>query len=104
MVVLDVAILPKQSRKLPLLSFDSKLLGDLLHAQSERSAPLRHALRPNPKDRTLSQAPQWEAADAEIKVPSDENTEFKGSPFIKAWSRSVYRHACYAYFQGFLPC
>ena len=103
MVVLDVAILPKQSRKLPLLSFDSKLLGDLLHAQSERSAPLRHALRPNPKDRTLSQAPQWGAADAEIKVPSDENTEFKGFLF-KAWSRSAYCHACCAYCQGFILC
>ena len=31
-------------------------------------------------------APQWGAADAEIKVPSDENTELKRSPF-KAWSR-----------------
>ena len=46
--------------------------------------------------------PQWGAADAEIKVPSGENTEFKRSPF-KAWSRSVYSHTCYAYCQGFLP-
>ena len=46
---------------------------------------------------------QWGAADAEIKVPSDGNTELKGSPF-KAWSRSVYCHACYAYCQEFLPC
>ena len=46
---------------------------------------------------------QWGAADAEIKVPSDENTEFKGSAF-KAWSRSVYCNACYAYCQEFLPC
>ena len=46
--------------------------------------------------------PQWGAADAEIKVPSVENTELKGSPF-KAWSRSVYSHTCYAYCQGFLP-
>ena len=46
---------------------------------------------------------QWEAVDAEIKVSSDENTELKGSPF-KAWSRSVYCHACYAYCHGFLPC
>ena len=37
----------------------------------------------------------------EIKVPSDENTEFKGSPF-KAWSRSVYSHTCYAYNKDFL--
>ena len=48
-------------------------------------------------------APQWGAADAEIKVPSGENTELKHSPF-KAWSRSVYSHTCYAYCQGFLPC
>ena len=47
--------------------------------------------------------PQWGAADAEIKVPSSENTELKRSPF-KAWSRSVYSHACYAYCQGFLSC
>ena len=30
-------------------------------------------------------ARQWEAVDAEIKVPSGENTELKHSPF-KAWS------------------
>ena len=47
-------------------------------------------------------APQWGAADADIKVPSGENTEFKLSPF-KAWSRSVCSHTCYAYCQGFLP-
>ena len=46
---------------------------------------------------------QWGAADAEIKVPSGENTELKRSPF-KAWSRSVYSHTCYTYCQGFLPC
>ena len=45
---------------------------------------------------------KWEAVDAEIKVPSDENTELKGSPF-KASSESVYSHTCYAYCQGFLP-
>ena len=45
---------------------------------------------------------QWGAADAEIKVPSGENTELKRSPF-KAWSRSVYSHACYADCHGFLP-
>ena len=33
-------------------------------------------------------SPQWGAADAEIKVPSGENTERKRSPF-QAWSRSV---------------
>ena len=48
-------------------------------------------------------SPQWGAADAEIKVPSVENTELKGS-HLKAWSRSVYSHACHAYCQGFLPC
>ena len=47
--------------------------------------------------------PQWGAADAEIKVPSDENTELKRSPF-QAWSRSVYSHTFYAYCQGYLPC
>ena len=46
---------------------------------------------------------QWGAADAEIKVPSVENTELKGFPF-KTWSRSVYSHTCYAYWKGFLPC
>ena len=53
---------------------------------------------------TISLPPQLGAADAEIKVPSVENTELKGSPF-KAWSRSVYSHAySYAYCEGFLPC
>ena len=47
--------------------------------------------------------PQWAAVDAEIKVPSGENTVLKRSPF-KAWSRAVYSHTCYAYCQGFLPC
>ena len=47
-------------------------------------------------------APQWGAADAEVKVPSGENTELKRSPF-EAWSRSAYSHTCYAYCQGFLP-
>ena len=46
---------------------------------------------------------QWGAAEAEIKVPSGENTELKHSPFT-AWSRSVYSHTCYAYCQGFFPC
>ena len=49
------------------------------------------------------EAPQWGAADAEIKVPSGENTELKRSPF-QAWSRSVYSHICCAYCQGVLPC
>ena len=50
----------------------------------------------------LLSIPRWAAADAEIKVPSGENTELKRSPF-KAWSRSVYSHTCHAYCQGFLP-
>ena len=51
----------------------------------------------------ISSTPQWGAADAEIKVPSGENTELTRSPF-QAWSRSVYSHTCYAYCQGVLPC
>ena len=47
--------------------------------------------------------PQWGAADAEVKVPSGENTELDRSPF-KAWSRSVYSHTCYACCHEFLPC
>ena len=47
--------------------------------------------------------PQWEAADAEIKVPFVANTKLKGSLF-KTWSRSVYCQTCYAYWHGFLPC
>ena len=46
--------------------------------------------------------PRWGAADAEIKIPSGENTELRRSPF-KVWSRSVYCLTCYAYWQGFLP-
>ena len=38
---------------------------------------------------SLSSSPWWGAADAEIKVSSDETTELKRSPF-KVWSRSVY--------------
>ena len=38
-----------------------------------------------------------------LKSPSAENTELKGSPF-KAWSTSVYNHTCYLYCQGVLPC
>ena len=34
----------------------------------------------------VTKAPQRGAADAEIKVPCDENTELNGFPF-KAWSR-----------------
>ena len=51
----------------------------------------------------MSDSPRWVAADVEIKVPSVENTKFKGPPF-KACSRSAYSHAYYVYCQGFLPC
>ena len=51
----------------------------------------------------LWDTPQWGAADAEVKVPSGENTELKRSPF-KARSRSVYSHTYHAYCHGFLPC
>ncbi|WP_293650882.1 reverse transcriptase domain-containing protein, partial [Thiolapillus sp.] len=54
-------------------------------------------------DFALCIPPLWGAADAEIKVPSGENTELKRFPF-KAWSRSVYSHTCYTYCQGFLSC
>ena len=47
--------------------------------------------------------PQCGAANAEIKVPSGENTELKRSLF-KAWSRSVYSHTGYAYCRRFLFC
>ena len=51
--------------------------------------------------RSLSlMVPQWGAADAEIKVPSGENTELKRSPF-KAWIASVYSHTCYATVRDF---
>ena len=39
----------------------------------------------------FAESPKWGAADAEIKVPSGENTELKRSP-CKAWSRSVYSY------------
>ena len=51
----------------------------------------------------MSVSPQWGAADAEIKVPSVENTVLEGSPF-KAWGESVYSHRSYAKSRGFLPC
>ena len=68
------------------LSFDSTLLSPLLF--------FCLVLLPFP--------PQWGAADAEIKVPSGENTELKCS--FKAWSRSAYNRTCYANCQGFFPC
>ena len=70
--------------------------GRAASAMLVRSLPIRV------EKRWLVTSLQWGAADAETKVPSDENTELKGSPF-QAWSRSVYCHACCAYCQGFLP-
>ena len=65
---------------------------------SEPSAePLKTSVNPGGTDCPLFLSSSlWGAADAEIKVPSDENTELKGSSF-KAWSRSVCCHACYSY-------
>ena len=51
----------------------------------------------------LCTPPQRGAEDAEIKVPSSENTALKHSS-RKVWNRSVYSHTCYAYCQGFHPC
>ena len=68
-----------------------RIAADISWASS--SVSVRHLLSPL----------QWGAADAEIKVPSGENTELKRSPW-KARSRSVYSHTCYAYCQEFLPC
>ena len=74
-----------------------------LHGQSGESMPflcfVPHVLSPVSMVDPIP-APQWGAADAEIKVPSVENTELKGSHFIKAWSRSVHSHTWYAYCQG----
>ena len=56
----------------------------------------------NAEPSVLVGTPQWEAADAEMKVLSGESTELKRSP-IKAWSRSVSSHTCYAYYQEFSP-
>ena len=55
---------------------------------------------------SLAQTLQFGAVDAEIKVPSVENTELKASPF-KALSRSVYSHTWLCLLPGisclFLP-
>ena len=52
----------------------------------------------------LPSLPQGGAADAQTKVPFDENTELKKVLPFEAWNRSVYSHACYTYCQGVLPC
>ena len=59
---------------------------------------MQYMHRSSRDDPTMS--PQWRAVDAEIKVPSGDNTELKRSPF-QAWSRSVYSHS---YCKGFVPC
>ena len=54
------------------------------------------------KNSLLPFVPQWGAADAEIKVPSGENTELKRSPY-PAWSgRCMAMHATLAAREFFL--
>ena len=50
----------------------------------------------------LDGPPHRGTEDAEIKDPSVESQELKGSPF-KAWSGSEYSHACFTYCHEFLP-
>ena len=52
--------------------------------------------------RDSSQTSRWGSADAEIKDPSLENVELKGSPFT-ALNRSEYSHAMLHQVPGFLP-
>ena len=77
------------------------VLGDLVFAWLHRytSSVVEVAVTASTSYLTTT---QWGAADAEIKVPSGENTELKRSPF-KA-SRSVCSYTCDAYCQGFLLC
>ena len=70
-----------------------------LHSSFPSTVRLWHSV---PTGAPSAVSPQWGVADAEIKVPSGENIELKRSP-IKAWSRSVYSHTCYAYCKDFLP-
>ena len=86
--------------KLRCLASSIKTLPDLVTPWKGNHQVLRASVHRNSAP---SIAPLWGAADAEIKVPSVENTELKRSPF-KAWCRSVYSHTCYAYCQAFLPC
>ena len=48
--------------------------------------------------------PPWGAGDAEIKVPSVENAELKGSLFKAGVGQYVAMHTYYTYRLGFLPC
>ena len=50
----------------------------------------------------FEESQQWGAMDTETEIPSAENKELKNFPF-KTWNRSVSSHACYTYFQEFLP-
>ena len=85
---------PVLSALLPVLSASRSLVSDFpLLLTCRFCLPSMCVERPFPSS----------PADAEIKVPFDENTELKRSPF-KAWSRSVCSHTFYAYCQGFLPC
>ena len=99
------------SDHLATVSFDAGLSGFEYHSNSWSEPALMGAVLAtlsslktiNHSQLLLFISPQWGAADAEIKVPSGENTELKRSPF-KDWSRSVYSHTCYTYCQGFLSC
>ena len=51
----------------------------------------------------IQKLPQWGTEDAEIKVPSVENSELTNVLPFKAWSRSDYSHACFAHCQECLP-
>ena len=107
--VKESALKVDSGRKIPCRTGESNL-------PQRRAGPTRYQLRYIPTNKSLDflkrlycpigispvTLSQWGAADAEIKVPSVENTELKGSPF-KTWSRSIYSHTCYAHCQGFLP-
>ena len=53
---------------------------NLVHT-AELSKTLSIPLNGLPFLHNTAEPPQWRAADAEIKVPSGENTELKRSPF-----------------------
>ena len=92
MSVVGTFFSPEGLSRIVRLGLNLRGLGQAVHQVSK--------LWPHQIAVSLAFAPQWGAADAEIKVPSGENTELKRSPF-KAWSRSVFSHTCYAYCQGF---
>ena len=82
---------------------EQKIPRSLTSLISDRPVQDRWTKQPSQGDAFWKISTQWGAADAEIKVPSVENTDLKRSLF-KAWSRSVYSHTCYAYCQEILPC